>query len=382
MLEQNCEILAPEPLKEKTHFRLYPTREPAILALLSTFAVVCFGAVSGLSSIYHAQQKSLGTYWFNRGASDLKQHNFIHAATEFRTALLYSRDNYSYQLNLAEALLGQKRIEEASAYLNNLWEREPENGLVNLELARIAAGKQEPDQALRYYHNAIYATWPGDRETARRQARLELIAYLLKVGDKPQAQSELIALAANLGDDAARLTHIGDLFIQAQDYNDALASYRRALSVSRRNPAALAGAGHAAFELGRYRIAEQYLQSATTDRNADAEIAAQLETAGLVLRMDPFRPQIAAAQRDRIVMEAFNTAGERLLSCAALAPLAESWTKLKPQITERGLRRNPDLPGTAMELVFNIERQANPACGAATATDHALLLIARLHEGN
>ena len=31
---------------------------------------------------------------------------------------------------------------------------------------------------------------------------------------------------------------------------------------------------------------------------SDSEIAAQLETAGLVLRMDPFRPQIAAAQRD------------------------------------------------------------------------------------
>ena len=62
--------------------------------------------------------------------------------SELRTALLYSRDNYSYQLNLAEALLGEGRRDEASAYLVNLWEREPENGQVNLELAYIAAQKR------------------------------------------------------------------------------------------------------------------------------------------------------------------------------------------------------------------------------------------------
>jgi hypothetical protein len=58
--------------------------------------------------------------------------------------------------------------EKAYAYLINLWEREPENGLVNLELARIAAQKGDTEQALRYYHNAIYAVWPGDQEVQRR----------------------------------------------------------------------------------------------------------------------------------------------------------------------------------------------------------------------
>ena len=35
-----------------------------------------------------------------------------------------------------------------------------------------------------------------------------------------------------------------------------------------------------------------------------------------------------------------------------------------------------------MDLVFNIERQANTACGPPTGTDMALLLISKLHEGN
>ena len=55
---------------------------------------------------------------------------------------------------------------------------------------------------------------------------------------------------------------------------------------------------------------------------------------------------------------------------------------MKPQITERGLRRNPELAEAAMDLVFKIERQANVDCGAPTGTDMALLLISKLHEGN
>jgi hypothetical protein len=62
--------------------------------------------------------------------------------------------------------------------------------------------------------------------------------------------------------------------------------------------------------------------------------------------------------------------------------LAEAWTKLKPQITEQSLRRNPDLVEAAMSLVFDIERQAKAECGPPTGIDLALLLISKLHEGN
>ena len=36
-----------------------------------------------------------------------------------------------------------RKTGEASAYLLNLWDREPEDGLVNLELARIAAQQRQ-----------------------------------------------------------------------------------------------------------------------------------------------------------------------------------------------------------------------------------------------
>jgi tetratricopeptide (TPR) repeat protein len=375
--------------------RYYLSREPLILALLSAVALVSFLAVSGLSRIYHKQQESLGNRWFTRGVEDLQQRRFERAVNEFRTALLYSRDNYSYQLELAEALIGLKRTNEAYAYLINLWERQPENGLVNLELARIAVQRGETEHALRYYHNAIYAIWPGDQEVERRNARAELIEYLLSINAKTQAQAELIALAENLGDDPYQHARIGDLFVQAQDYEHALAEYRLSLKFDRHNPAALAGAGRAGFELGRYDLAQRYLEAAVAANPNDAQSAALLKNTELVLKVDPFRRQISVAQRHRIVIQAFAAAGDRLKSCSALGSsrgtassttslqsLADEWAKLKPEITEQGLRQNPDSVEAAMNLVFDIERQTNAACGPPTGIDMALLLISRLHEGN
>ena len=380
---------------DKRNFRRYLRQEPVILALLSGLAVIFFVAVTALSHLYQAQQEFLGNRWFMRGTTDLKQRHFDAAVAEFRSALLYSRDSYAYRLNLAESLIGLKRTGEAYAYFINLWDREPENGLVNLELARIAAQKSETEQALRYYHNAIYATWPGDEQVQRRETRLELIGYLLNINAKAHAQAELIALAANLEDDPSQQARVGDLFVQTQDYEHALAEYRLSLKAQPHDPAALAGAGLAAFQLGRYNIAERYLQAAVSANPNDAQSAARLKAAALIMQMDPFQRQISVAQRDRIVLEAFAAAGQRLASCSAAGAakgpatipvaqpaLSEEWAKMKPQITEPGLRRDPDLVNTAMELVFSIERQTSNACGAASETDAALLLIAKLHESN
>jgi tetratricopeptide (TPR) repeat protein len=371
--------------------RPYLRRQPVMLAMLAVLTVVFFIAVTGLSRAYHTQRDSLAERWFSRGVADLSARQYDRAVTEFRAALLYSRDNYLYQLNLAEALLGSNRTSEASTYLANLWERQPEDGLVNLELARIAVQKGQTQQALRYYHNSIYAAWPKDEEVKRRDARLELIEFLLSANMNAQAQSELIALAENLGDDPAQQKRMGDLFMRVQDYEHALAAYRVSPRLEHDNHA-LAGAGFAAFELGRYPLAERYLQTAVQENPNDVSSSEHLKMTQLVLRMDPFRRQISAAQRGKVVMEAFATAGLRLKSCSAAqgsavptasqSSLAGSWSSMSSRLSQDALKRNPDPVEAAMDLVFEIERRTSTSCGAPSGTDMALLLIARLHEGN
>jgi tetratricopeptide (TPR) repeat protein len=372
--------------------RLYLRQQPVMLALLTVLAVIFFVGVSALSRTYHAQREFLGSRWFGRGIADLNARRYDGAVMEFRSALLYSRDNYDYQRNLAEALIGLKRTNEAATYLVNLWERKPEDGVVNLELARIAAQKGQPEQAIRYYRNAIYAAWPSDQEAKRRDARLELIELLLATGAQAQAKPELIALEENLGEDPSQQERVGDLFLRVQDYEHALAAYRSSLKGEGEDQAALAGAGLAAFQLGRYPLAQRYLQGAVAGNPNDSRSVELLKTVDLVIAMDPFRRQLSVAQRDRIVVEAFTTAGARLKTCGATrgsalptasqSSLADGWEKMSPLITEVNLKRNPDMVEAAMNLVFEIERQTSTTCGSPTGTDMALLLIARLHEGS
>ena len=371
-----------------SQYRLYLRQRPVMLALLSMLTLLFFLSVTAASRAYHAQREALGTRWFSRGVANLKAGRFDAAVIEFRSALLYSADDDSYQMNLAEALIGLGRTGQASAYLLNLWDREPENGLVNLELARIATQQGQYEHAVRYYHNAVYATWQGDEKEQRRNARFELIELLLRTHDQAQAQAELIALAENAGEDPVLQERIGNLFLRAQDYEHALAAYRLALHSDRRNPGAMAAAGEAAFVLGQYSVAQRYLQAAVGADPNDSQSKERLQTAEMVLHMDPFRQQISSSDRNRAVMRAFATAGQRLKDCPVpVAPgsgpsLSDSWAQMKPQIFQAALRRNPDLSDAAMDLVFRIERRTNDQCGTPSGQDLALLLIAKLHEGS
>lgn len=366
-------------------YRLYLRQRPVILSLLSLLAISFFLMVTGLSKAYHAQRESLGDRWSSRGAADLGAKRFDAAVTDFRAALLYSPDNYDYQLNLAEALIGLKRTGEASAYLLNLWDRQPQDGLVNLELARIAAQRNQTDQAIRYYNGAVYAAWNPQQEFHRRSARVELIELLLATNAKSQALAELMALEKNQGKDPSQPEQLGDLFLRAEDYGHALEAFRDTLRTEPRNSEALAGAGRAAFALGQYAMAQHYLQEAVNANAQDQQSQQQLETAEMVLKMDPFRPQMPAAERHRAVLEAFTVAGERLKNCAATIgshDLSGEWTNLNPRVTERGLQRDPNLIEAAMDLVFRIERETSASCGPPTGKDLALLLISKSHEAN
>ena len=384
-----------DPVKSERllNYRLLLRQRPVMLGVFLALAVILFLITTGLARVYGAQREALGTRWFSRGVAELNGKKYDAAVTDFRAALLYSRDNYTYQLNLAEALIGAKRTGQASAYLLNLRDREPEDGLVNLELARIASARGQVQQAVRYYHDAVYAAWSTDEEWKRRDARLELIELLLGTKAEAQAQAELIALAANVGDDPAEQEQIGSLFLRAKDYEHALNAFRLALKSDRRNPAAMAGAGEAAFKLGRYPLAQHYLQMALASNPNDPQSAERLKTTELVLHMDPFRRQITRAERNAAVVQAFSAAGQRLTSCSipkSVSPapggaqpnLSDQWAALKPRITEQDLQQHPDMVEPAMDLVFQIERQASIVCGTPSGTDLALLLIARMDEGN
>jgi tetratricopeptide (TPR) repeat protein len=296
-----------------------------------------------------------------------------------------------------------------------LWQRTPQDAAVNLALARVEAHRGSVEDAIRYYHNAMYGVWNSDQDANRSRARIELIQFLLKRNVTVQAESEIMALAAALPRDPAEHFQTAQLFAQAQDYANALAQYEGVLHIDPDNPSALAGAGEAAYRSGNYATAQHYLRAAANSNPADTNSRELLETADLILRVNPFVSHISDAERNRRIAAAFSRAGERLAECAqqtgveltqttapaaktaaaktstvtSAAPISDAsplltlqsrWTAAKPDLSRLRSPGETDLPDAIMDVVFQIEQQTATACGQSTGLDLALLLISQKRE--
>ena len=375
-------------------------RTPLVLGVLSLIAVVAFAAVSRLVARLKANEKQIGWHAFEAGLTQAQAGHLDNALDDFRAALSYDRDNSQYQLSLARALRDTGRLNEAEAYLLHLWDAAPQDSTINLALARLAARRHSIEDALRYYHNAIYGAWSVDPDNNRRKTRFELIEFLLKQNAKPQAQAELMALAQVLPPDPAQHLMVADLLRQTQDYESALAQYVVVLKLDPSNEAASIGAGDSAFHLGHYQSAKKYLQQAVAKQPENAPARSQLQAAILVLQSDPFLRHISDAERNRRITVAFMHAGERLRNCAQsqgidlpnklgsetnaqkssetdLESLWARWQAARPQLRRLSSPTNADLPDTLMDLVQEIEQQTSKRCGEPAGLDLALLLGAR-----
>ncbi len=373
-------------------------RRDTFLLIIFVLLILMFVITGFAVRVYHAVEGGFAEDWYTRGEADLRAGRAEAALADFRTALSYSHDNERYQLRLAQALMavGQSREagSEARTYLLNLLEHEPGNGTVNLELARLAARDHSVSDALRFYHGAIYGEWEDDPVLRRRAARLELVEFLLDAGQEDAARGELIALAADLPDDPALQTKVGNLLLRVAGYDDALKLFRQALREEPHLAPALAGAGECYFQNGNYALAERYLARAVQQDPHLAQAAAMLDTAQAVLSLDPFNRRLDNMERARRAVLDFNSALMRLQNCAAqrgidlkatggdpLQALSAQAVQLQPRAQQRYLSRDSELLSQVMDTVFEIEQSTAHTCGEPQGMDLALLLMAREQGG-
>jgi tetratricopeptide (TPR) repeat protein len=356
-----------------------------ILFVVTTFAVKAF----------RAKDRALARRWYISGERELAAGRAEAALEDFRSALVYAPNDSLIELRLAHALAAAGHLPEARAYLLGLWEREPGDGTVNLELARLAAVSGSVPEAVQYYHDAIYGQWNDNPAEHRRQAGLELAEFLLRVGQKAQAQAELIALTADLPSDPAAETQVGTLLVKAGEYEHAAPLFRQALRLRPNYAPALEGAGEASFEMRNYRDARRYFAHAKREGALSTDSQALLETATLILESDPLAPRLSAQERVRRTLRAFTQSMDRLSGCAAArgvsfehGPQESDLQKthalalaLRPKVRERNLARDPDLLLRVTDMAFEIEEVTERACGEPQGMDLALLLLSRAQEG-
>jgi tetratricopeptide (TPR) repeat protein len=362
------------------------------LALASIFALTILLAVSTyfLFQSYKTHRKDLADRWFARGQKALNQDHPLVAIDDLHSALLYAPGQRQIEVTLASALASAGRTQEAIAYFNTLWESEPGNGEINVQLARLWARSGNEDQAKHYYHAAIYGNWEGDGYLRRRDTRLELVRYLISRGRFDQARSELLVAAGNApASDLEVQSLIAGLMVEDHSPKDALALYQQLLTHAPNDFRALEGAAETAYSLGQYRLAYRYFQKAVNASEGKPALAGpnqaddeMLHKVARILILDP-SPDMAPATLAARILSDREIAHQRLLACpdnaaGQLDDINAQWAAEPKRLTTAMLAADPLLQKKEIQLIADTETATAVICGTPTGDDAILLRLAQV----
>jgi Tfp pilus assembly protein PilF len=369
--------------------RDFIVREPLLVSILVLITIVFSALTHSYSQAYDRRRTALGHEWSERGKQELANNRPAAAVEDFRTALLYDPRNWDYSVHLADALTQAHHTEQALNYYLGLWQIRPNNGPVNLQLARLFAQKGDAGGAERYFNGAIFGDWPEGATSSRRIASLELINFYLERGDSGHAESQLIILADNLPEDPQLHARVGDLFSRVGDDQRALKQYRLAAQLDPKFIPAIQNAGEAAFRMGDYHTAEAYLNRALRRDESNTQVKKLLAVVQSLFLLNPYERGIPDSEKIKRTLRAFDVAGNRLRSCAAapgssaassVESFYERWKQLKAVANPRFLSQHPEEGDTLLDFATAAERLAQSNCGEPNPDDSALLAIARLRE--
>jgi tetratricopeptide (TPR) repeat protein len=383
--------LSPEDRQQKQRLILRDS-----VALLSLFAItnVLFFITFLLFHSFSVRRESLANRWLTRGEMAMRAGRPQDAIEALRSAQAYAPADAQLQIKLAQALAAAGRPAEATAYFNTLLESQPGDGMINLQLARLAIQQGDEPLAERRYQAALDGTWEGDGYLRRRQVRLELARYLIGQKRDDQARAQLLIAAGNAPDTANIEIAISTLLESAHDNADALQYFEKALEHSPVQLAALEGASRAAFAMGRFQLARGFLERTLNHPDLENKPEAEqvlyrkmMTDSARILALYP-GDNLSVRERAQRILNNKKIAQKRFAACLAdksknhssLQPLISDWQQIPSAATLIQLEQNPELEQRIMQLVYKTEQVTSEQCGPPTGDDALLLKIAAAPE--
>jgi Flp pilus assembly protein TadD len=355
-------------------------RELILLAVLVGAAVVAFFLTKALAASNRDLNVRNAAEWYSRGEQSVRAGRIDEAIDAFRRATVRNREDRTYVLALAQALVLKHDYDAARGLLLRLREPTPDDGQINLSLARVAAARHDVTEALRFYHDALYAPWPVTQAEPRRGVRLELIRFLLAHSQTARAEAELLAAATDVPDDPIHHLALATLFTQAGDDRHALEQLQPALQANAGDPDLLAAAGLAAFRQGQYPLAQRYFHRLQTWA---AFVGNTPEIVDLILSHDPMAARIGVHERQQRLEADLTYMQQRFSACVAqhggAAADETRQSDLQAVISQRPTPVDQDSLESTLDLLARMASDVVAQCGPATAMDEALILIARQH---
>jgi CIC family chloride channel protein len=278
-------------------YRESRTPVPVLGGVLLVLAAIV--AIAGFLTYFYREERSArANRYFLEGNQLMEKERYQEAIENYRNALSISH-NQRDRMALAQALEKSGRLNEAEIYFRELLGGNPDSGPVNLGLGRIAVARGDLQNAVQYYHRAIYGSWPGGSDANQARTRIELVNALGKAGRRSEAQSELLALEAEAPDDPGVQSVVGELLLQYGLPAQSAAVYRKILARDDRDANAYNGLGEAELARENYTRAQRAFRSALRSNTADSKAAERLELIDRILALDPTLRGLSAAERYR-----------------------------------------------------------------------------------
>lgn len=353
----------------------------ASLGRILIVLVLMFALAGFLSYFYRSQRAARAEQSSRTGNELMAGGHFQEAVERYRSALSISHSSKD-RLSLATALAKAGQWNDAEIYFKELVKEMPGSGPANLGLARIAAQKGIIQDALNYYHKAIYGSWPNEAQNNRIQIRLELVEFLGRSSQLTHARAESLLLLAEMPDNLMIRKRVAQTLLDYGLSAEAAQVFQEILRRDPRDADAYAGVGQAEFALGDFRSAEQAFKSALRKNPGDLKSKRSLELAEQVIGVNPKLGGLNVAERyarSRKLLEAVLKSLDQCLA-AGSKPRMPSLAELT-EAGHKSLQKHgrPHSYSDAMESNLSLSEQLWKAridsCGSLNASNDILTIL-------
>jgi predicted Zn-dependent protease len=295
--------------------------------LLAVALTAMFALTTGVARAYKRQRTSLAESYASRARDLEAQGRYDDAIEQYRRALEFDPSDPGYRLALARDLFQTRRFTEAEAHLAELHEEDPTDAIVNLTLARVYAKQNDVRDAVAWYHRAVYGLWSSNAAQNRVQARLELIDFLARRGDRKQVIGELMELYAEAPEDVRLRLRIGRMLLQYEAAPNAEEVFQDVVTANPRFQDGWVALADAQIAQGKYVEARSSLRHAWHLDPHDQNLWKRIETVNDIIALDPALPTLTSAERLNRSTELLSRSLEALQSCAAGKTLSDQQQK-------------------------------------------------------
>jgi predicted Zn-dependent protease len=346
----------------------------ATFAALMAMIGVLLGLDTALARIDRRESTLHAATLYAQGVALLDSGRAREASDRFSSAVAMERGTERYAVALAEALLADGHNAEAEETVQSVLNHAGMDGAANVTMARALSREGKAEEAVSYYHRAVYGRWGPDSTEQRTRIRLELIDLQARRNDLTGMLAELLPLDALSADTGVR-RRVGHLFIQAGSPRRGAAVLRELLHKDPNDADAQAGLGEAALALGNFATARADFAEASRLQPDTASFAHRLLLADTVLAMDPSARGLDTPARYGRSKSLLARTLQRVDSCGGAPRSSGSADSARVWLAGRALRGQEEGAADAMLLLAASLWSARPASCVQREGDEALALV-------